>query len=124
MPEWRWIPPVKKRNLCADVRQLPIQALGQQLHITLSIGLSVCPLHGEDPASLIHAADAALYQAKAQGRTGCVWQGESASPVLNQLLPDAYFQPPGQAAQQHTHQQGIGYPFHHTMLYLRHRHDG
>lgn len=58
----------KAEQLCAAVRQLPIQALEHRLHITLSIGLSVCPLHGEDPESLIHAADAALYQAKALGR--------------------------------------------------------
>ncbi len=58
----------KAQQLCEAVRQLPIQALEHRLHITLSIGLSVCPLHGEDPESLIHAADAALYQAKAQGR--------------------------------------------------------
>lgn len=67
----------KAEQLCADVRQLPIQALGQRLHITLSIGLSVCPLHGEDPASLIQAADAALYQAKAQGRDRVCLAGSS-----------------------------------------------
>ena len=41
------------------------QALGQ---ITVSIGISVFPDHGDDKASLIKAADASMYEAKQAGR--------------------------------------------------------
>lgn len=72
----------KAWQLCEAVRQLPIQAGEHCLHITLSVGLSVCPLHGEDPESLIHAADAALYQAKALGRDQ-VCLAHSGQPALS-----------------------------------------
>jgi diguanylate cyclase (GGDEF)-like protein/PAS domain S-box-containing protein len=72
----------KAWQLCEAVRQLPIQAAEHRLHITLSVGLSVCPLHGEDPESLIHAADAALYQAKAEGRDR-VCLAHSGQPALS-----------------------------------------
>lgn len=58
----------KAQQLCQAVRELPIQAEGQTLGVTLSIGLAVCPLHGEDADSVVRAADLALYQAKQQGR--------------------------------------------------------
>jgi diguanylate cyclase (GGDEF)-like protein len=36
--------------------------------VTMSIGVACAPLHGETREELIHAADVALYRAKAQGR--------------------------------------------------------
>jgi diguanylate cyclase (GGDEF)-like protein/PAS domain S-box-containing protein len=41
---------------------------GHEVHITGSIGISVCPDDGEDSDTLIKHADAAMYQAKTQGR--------------------------------------------------------
>ena len=58
----------KACRLCETVRSLPIEALGHQLSLTLSIGLALSPLHGEDAESVVMAADEALYQAKRQGR--------------------------------------------------------
>jgi len=37
-------------------------------HITLSIGIAEFPKNGEAPESVVAAADAALYQAKRNGR--------------------------------------------------------
>lgn len=46
----------------------PYQIDGHELLLTASIGVSVYPEHGHDPASLILHADAAMYQAKKTGR--------------------------------------------------------
>ena len=40
----------------------------QQVRITTSIGIALCPEHGAEPEPLIEHADIALYQAKARGR--------------------------------------------------------
>jgi diguanylate cyclase (GGDEF)-like protein len=36
--------------------------------MTVSIGVAECPVHGDTPEALIASADAALYQAKGEGR--------------------------------------------------------
>jgi len=41
---------------------------GQQISITISIGLATYPNHGEDASLLVSMADAALYEAKKAGR--------------------------------------------------------
>ena len=46
----------------------PIVLDGREVSITCSIGYSVYPKDGEDSATLIKRADAAMYQAKEQGR--------------------------------------------------------
>jgi diguanylate cyclase (GGDEF)-like protein/putative nucleotidyltransferase with HDIG domain len=45
---------------------------GEQTPLTISFGLSVYPEHGETAASLLHAADQALYAAKESGRNRTV----------------------------------------------------
>ncbi|HEY5253204.1 MAG TPA: EAL domain-containing protein, partial [Acidobacteriaceae bacterium] len=40
---------------------------GQDLHISASIGISLYPQDGEDPETLIHCADTAMYHAKERG---------------------------------------------------------
>jgi diguanylate cyclase (GGDEF)-like protein/PAS domain S-box-containing protein len=47
---------------------LPRQLAGHELHITVSIGISVFPDDGEDAETLLQCADTALYHAKNQGR--------------------------------------------------------
>jgi diguanylate cyclase (GGDEF)-like protein len=49
--------------------QEPLVVDGRELLMGLSIGASVYPAHGHDPESLLRAADAALFHAKAQGRS-------------------------------------------------------
>jgi EAL domain-containing protein (putative c-di-GMP-specific phosphodiesterase class I) len=46
----------------------PIRLGGQELFTTASIGISIFPLDGEDPPTLLKNADMAMYQAKEQGR--------------------------------------------------------
>jgi diguanylate cyclase (GGDEF)-like protein/putative nucleotidyltransferase with HDIG domain len=46
--------------------------VGEKTPLTISFGLSVYPKHGETAASLLHAADQALYAAKESGRNRTV----------------------------------------------------
>jgi diguanylate cyclase (GGDEF)-like protein/PAS domain S-box-containing protein len=45
----------------------PFQCLGQELHITVGLGIALFPEDGEDPMSLLKNADSALYEAKSIG---------------------------------------------------------
>ncbi|MCU7922137.1 MAG: EAL domain-containing protein [Candidatus Thiodiazotropha sp. (ex Dulcina madagascariensis)] len=46
----------------------PFKIAGRELHVTTSIGISIFPDDGNDVADLTKNADAAMYQAKEQGR--------------------------------------------------------
>jgi diguanylate cyclase (GGDEF)-like protein len=48
----------------------PIAASGQDLFVTLSIGIALYPRDGDDAESLLRHADTAMYQAKSEGRDG------------------------------------------------------
>ncbi|MCC2956626.1 EAL domain-containing protein [Massilia sp. IC2-477] len=47
----------------------PIDAAGQQLSLTTSIGVAICPTDGQDVDTLMHHADVAMYHAKESGRS-------------------------------------------------------
>ncbi len=60
-----------------DALDVPFEAGGRPIYITASIGIALAPEHGEDAETLIRAADAAMYLAKAEGRnTTRVFQPE------------------------------------------------
>jgi diguanylate cyclase (GGDEF)-like protein len=46
----------------------PFEAVGKQLSISCSIGIALYPEHGTDTQILVKNADAAMYQAKSEGR--------------------------------------------------------
>lgn len=50
------------------VEDLEIEFNGTMIRATISIGVATCPLHGRTPQEMIASADAALYQAKSNGR--------------------------------------------------------
>jgi diguanylate cyclase (GGDEF)-like protein len=52
--------------------QGPIEVDGRHLMISISVGASVYPEHGRDAEALLRAADAALFRAKALGRSQMV----------------------------------------------------
>lgn len=59
----------RAEELCRGVRQMNVQYMGQALgKVTISLGLSMFPEHGETGESLIQSADRALYRAKLEGR--------------------------------------------------------
>jgi diguanylate cyclase (GGDEF)-like protein len=47
---------------------LPFVVAGRELHVTSSIGVSICPEDGDNADALLRSADAAMYRAKEQGR--------------------------------------------------------
>ena len=56
-------------RICAAVRRDPFGDPDEQpLRVTVSIGVAAFPHHGASPATLMHAADEALYAAKRAGR--------------------------------------------------------
>jgi len=56
-------------GVLAQSFQEPLFVDGRELLMGLSVGASVYPDHGQDPETLLRAADAALFHAKAQGRS-------------------------------------------------------
>jgi diguanylate cyclase (GGDEF)-like protein len=52
--------------------QKPLTILDHEIAISASIGLSLYPDHGQDPATLVRNADLAMYHAKGRGKNG--WQ--------------------------------------------------
>ncbi len=51
-----------------DAFKRPFQLDGQEVFVTASMGISLFPADGEDVATLVKNADAAMYRAKEQGR--------------------------------------------------------
>ncbi len=87
--------------------QQPIEFAGQQHFLTVSIGVAMYPIDGEDVATLLHHSDQAMYAAKRAGRNrhfffneGMREQAESYSIIHQDLLRgleagefELYYQP-------------------------------
>ncbi|MEN3292719.1 MAG: hypothetical protein V7642_1972 [Burkholderiales bacterium] len=65
---------------------LPIEVAGQQLRISASIGVATYPEHGQDVATLLRNADAAMYSAKKLGRNRCETFEEHMNERLQQRI--------------------------------------
>ncbi len=62
----------RAEQLRKSMKNFELQYKGEMLGpVTLSVGVAVYPFHGQTPENLFRAADAALYEAKANGRN-CV----------------------------------------------------
>ncbi len=53
-----------------DCIRAPFIIEGRELHVTVSVGASICPRDGEDFAALLRNADAAMHRAKSGGQGG------------------------------------------------------
>ncbi len=51
----------------AAALERPFEISGAEFHVGASIGVALCPEHGDDPETLFKCADAAMYQAKRAG---------------------------------------------------------
>ncbi|BAU66338.1 diguanylate cyclase/phosphodiesterase [Stanieria sp. NIES-3757] len=56
------------------------------IHLTTSIGIAIYPEHGADAETLLKNADAALSQAKQQGRNNCQYYNPTINSQVNNLL--------------------------------------
>ncbi len=55
----------------------PVRVGDRELLVSLSVGIALCPAHGDATAALLRAADTALFHAKERGRNGfSVYQPE------------------------------------------------
>lgn len=68
------VAPLAERILAAVGR--PFMLAGQELRVTVSIGVSVCPHDGEDEQTLLKNADVAMYHAKEQGKNNFQYYSE------------------------------------------------
>ena len=65
---------LKAQQLLHAIEQ-PIATCVGQLSLSGSIGISLCPVHGEDLDTLLKAADKAMYHVKLEGRQGVAMAG-------------------------------------------------
>jgi len=65
---------LKAQQLLHAIEQ-PIATCVGQLSLSGSIGISLCPVHGEDLDTLLKAADKAMYHVKLDGRQGVAMAG-------------------------------------------------
>ncbi|MGH8109230.1 MAG: EAL domain-containing protein [Arenimonas sp.] len=65
----------------------PLHVAGSDVVVTLSIGISLSPMHASDGATLIQYADSAMYYAKNAGRnTYCFFRPEMTAQVSRRLV--------------------------------------
>jgi diguanylate cyclase (GGDEF)-like protein len=73
---------VMAERLCARIRERRfLGSLGLEVAITASIGVAAFPEHAHDAASLLAAADAAMYHVKYHGKDGAALADEVAEPA-------------------------------------------
>ncbi len=66
---------ILKAQQLLDAIELPITTSVGALSLSGSVGISLCPVHGEDLDTLLKAADQAMYQVKLEGRQGVAMAG-------------------------------------------------
>jgi diguanylate cyclase (GGDEF)-like protein/PAS domain S-box-containing protein len=69
--EWQSITKALKRTI--DSLKTPIKIGDQEITISASFGVSICPEDGDKPKQLMMFADEALYHAKNVGRNACAF---------------------------------------------------
>jgi diguanylate cyclase (GGDEF)-like protein len=56
------------QRLRRRIEALRIEMYGETITVTASIGVALCPEHGDDVDDVLRAADDAMYEAKRAGR--------------------------------------------------------
>ncbi len=58
----------RAEQIRTKIRAMQVRFQGQSLQVTVSIGVAAFPKHGRTAEAIVHAADAALYRSKQEGR--------------------------------------------------------
>ncbi len=69
-----------------DAFKEPFRIDGHLLYITVSIGISVCPIDGKDPYILLRNADSAMYKAKSEGRNRFWFYSSEMNEIATKML--------------------------------------
>ncbi|GIX30187.1 MAG: hypothetical protein KatS3mg124_0659 [Porticoccaceae bacterium] len=86
----------------------PVQVGERELSVSASLGVSLCPTDGSDAEALLRYADAALYEAKAQGRNRIQrYRPELIQRTEESLLLDAALKEALERGEFHLHYQPI-----------------
>lgn len=98
MPEFQSIDDVRRcaENILNNASR-PIDLAAQSLHLTLSIGISLYPDHGQDIPDLLRRADRAMYAIKESGRNGIRIAPDPAAQQTLGLKADPVPQKPAQS---------------------------
>lgn len=64
---------VTARKILAEVARPFVASRERECRVTASIGISLCPRHGDDAETLIRRADAAMYEVKSRGKGGFLY---------------------------------------------------
>ena len=64
----------------------PFKIDNHLLYVTVSIGISVCPLDGKDPYILLRNADSAMYKAKSEGRNKFWFYSSEMNKIATRML--------------------------------------
>ncbi|MBL8240735.1 MAG: diguanylate cyclase [Bryobacterales bacterium] len=75
--------PHKIAERIRELLQKPFHVDGNELYITASVGISVYPQDGRDGAELLRNADAAMYEAKRQGKNRAVFYSPEIGKAAN-----------------------------------------
>jgi diguanylate cyclase (GGDEF)-like protein len=60
---------ITAQKICKAVSSQPLKLVnGNNVNVTISLGVATCPLNGDEPAQMIKYADDCLYKAKEHGR--------------------------------------------------------
>ncbi len=71
--------------LLANFRK-DFDSLGSNLHISLSIGIAICPDHGQELEQLLKHADIAMYKAKEAGRKSYIVYDQGMNEVFTERI--------------------------------------
>ena len=75
-----------KANEIINLFDTPLSVEGLVIHTTISMGISLYPLHCEDPGELLKCADIAMYQSKKNGKKQAVFFNPDMMSAINERM--------------------------------------
>jgi len=76
----------KKANEIINLFETPLSVESMVLHTTISMGISLYPMHCEDPGELLKCADIAMYQSKKNGKKQVIFYNPDMMSAINERM--------------------------------------